>query len=40
VESEALIEEEEEDLQLEADVTSRITDPVKMYLRRWVRFRC
>src|SRR5512136_2786350 len=30
--SEALIEEEE-DLQLEADVTSRITDPVKMYLR-------
>jgi RNA polymerase primary sigma factor len=31
--SESLIEEEEEDLQLEADVTSRITDPVKMYLR-------
>lgn len=31
--SEVLIEEEEEDLQLEADVTSRITDPVKMYLR-------
>ena len=31
--SEALIGEEEEDLQLEADVTSRITDPVKMYLR-------
>jgi len=30
--SESLIEEEE-DLQLEADVTSRITDPVKMYLR-------
>jgi RNA polymerase primary sigma factor len=29
----SLIEEEEEDLQLEADVTSRITDPVKMYLR-------
>ena len=33
VDSEVLIEEEEEDLQLEADVTSRITDPVKMYLR-------
>ncbi len=31
--SESLIGEEEEDLQLEADVTSRITDPVKMYLR-------
>jgi RNA polymerase primary sigma factor len=30
--SDSLIEEEE-DLQLEADVTSRITDPVKMYLR-------
>jgi RNA polymerase primary sigma factor len=30
--SESLMEEEE-DLQLEADVTSRITDPVKMYLR-------
>ncbi len=33
VDAEVLIEEEEEDLQLEADVTSRITDPVKMYLR-------
>jgi RNA polymerase primary sigma factor len=31
--TESLIEEEEEDLQLEADVTNRITDPVKMYLR-------
>ncbi len=30
--TESLIEEEE-DLQLEADVTNRITDPVKMYLR-------
>jgi RNA polymerase primary sigma factor len=33
VAADSLIEEEEEDLQLEADVTSRITDPVKMYLR-------
>jgi RNA polymerase primary sigma factor len=27
------IEEEEEELQLESDVSSRVTDPVKMYLR-------
>jgi RNA polymerase primary sigma factor len=33
VDPDSLIEEEEEDLQIEADVTSRITDPVKMYLR-------
>ena len=26
-------EEEEDELQIEADVTSRVTDPVKMYLR-------
>jgi len=31
--SEAIIEEEEDDLQLEADTANRITDPVKMYLR-------
>jgi RNA polymerase primary sigma factor len=31
--SEALMEEEEDDLQLEADTANRITDPVKMYLR-------
>lgn len=33
VDSEAILEEEEEDLQLESDVSSRVTDPVKMYLR-------
>jgi RNA polymerase primary sigma factor len=33
VDSETLLEEEEEDLQLESDVSSRVTDPVKMYLR-------
>ncbi len=32
VDSECL-EEEEDDLQLESDVSSRVTDPVKMYLR-------
>ncbi|MCE5244086.1 MAG: RNA polymerase sigma factor RpoD, partial [Desulfobacteraceae bacterium] len=32
-ESDSLIEEEEDDLQIEADATSRVTDPVKMYLR-------
>jgi RNA polymerase primary sigma factor len=31
--SETLMEEEEDDLQLEADTANRITDPVKMYLR-------
>jgi len=31
--SEGLIEEEEDDLQLETDSANRITDPVKMYLR-------
>lgn len=31
--SECLIEEEEDELQLEADSTNRVTDPVKMYLR-------
>ncbi len=31
--SDSLIEDEEEDLQLEADTTSRVTDPVKIYLR-------
>jgi RNA polymerase primary sigma factor len=31
--SESIIEEEEDDLQLEADSANRITDPVKMYLR-------
>ncbi len=30
---ECLIEEEEDELQLEADSASRVTDPVKMYLR-------
>lgn len=30
---ESLLEEEEDELQLEADVTNRVTDPVKMYLR-------
>ncbi|MFZ2446925.1 MAG: RNA polymerase sigma factor RpoD [Syntrophobacteraceae bacterium] len=30
---EGLIEEEEDELQLEADATNRVTDPVKMYLR-------
>ncbi len=30
---EALVEEEEDELQLEADSTNRVTDPVKMYLR-------
>ncbi len=29
----SLLEEEEDDLQIEADATSRVTDPVKMYLR-------
>ena len=32
-ESDSLMEEEEDDLQIEADATSRVTDPVKMYLR-------
>jgi RNA polymerase primary sigma factor len=32
-ESESLIDEEEEELALEPDASSRITDPVKMYLR-------
>jgi len=32
-EAEGLIEEEEDELQLEADATNRVTDPVKMYLR-------
>jgi len=31
--SDSLLEEEEDELQIEADVTSRVTDPVKMYLR-------
>ena len=31
--SEGLVEEEEDELQLEADSANRITDPVKMYLR-------
>ena len=31
--SDGLIEEEEDDLQLEADTANRVTDPVKMYLR-------
>ncbi|MGA2402026.1 MAG: RNA polymerase sigma factor RpoD [Syntrophobacteraceae bacterium] len=31
--AEGLVEEEEDDLQLEADSANRITDPVKMYLR-------
>jgi len=31
--SEGLVEEEEDELQLEADATNRVTDPVKMYLR-------
>ena len=31
--SESIVEEEEDELQLEADSASRITDPVKMYLR-------
>lgn len=31
--SEGLVEEEEDELQLEADTTNRVTDPVKMYLR-------
>ena len=31
--SDTLLEEEEDDLQIEADTTSRVTDPVKMYLR-------
>ncbi len=31
--SDPLLEEEEDELQIEADVTSRVTDPVKMYLR-------
>ncbi|MHC1726737.1 MAG: RNA polymerase sigma factor RpoD [Syntrophobacteraceae bacterium] len=30
---ESLVEEEEDELQLEADSTNRVTDPVKMYLR-------
>ncbi len=33
VDSEAMIEEEEDELHLEADSASRVTDPVKMYLR-------
>ncbi|MHC1743143.1 MAG: RNA polymerase sigma factor RpoD [Syntrophobacteraceae bacterium] len=33
VDSESLIEEEEDELHLEADSASRVTDPVKMYLR-------
>jgi RNA polymerase primary sigma factor len=33
VESSSLLEDEEDALQLEADATSRVTDPVKMYLR-------
>ena len=31
--SDSLVEEEEDDLQIEADAASRVTDPVKMYLR-------
>ena len=31
--SDSLLEEEEEDLHVEADAASRVTDPVKMYLR-------
>ena len=31
--SDGLIEEEEDELQLEADTANRVTDPVKMYLR-------
>ena len=31
--AEGLVEEEEDELQLEADATNRVTDPVKMYLR-------
>lgn len=31
--SDALVEEEDDDLQIEADAASRVTDPVKMYLR-------
>ena len=31
--AEGLVEEEEDDIQLEADSANRITDPVKMYLR-------
>jgi RNA polymerase primary sigma factor len=31
--SDGLMEEEEDELQLEADATNRVTDPVKMYLR-------
>ena len=31
--SDSIVEEEEDELQLEADSASRITDPVKMYLR-------
>ena len=32
-ESDGLIEEEEDELQIEADAANRVTDPVKMYLR-------
>ncbi len=32
-EAEAIIEEEDDEIQLEADSANRITDPVKMYLR-------
>src|SRR5208337_192582 len=32
-EAEAIVEEEEDEIQLEADSVNRITDPVKMYLR-------
>ncbi|MEN6437379.1 MAG: RNA polymerase sigma factor RpoD [Syntrophobacter sp.] len=31
--AEGIMEEEEDELQLEADATNRVTDPVKMYLR-------
>jgi RNA polymerase primary sigma factor len=31
--ADALLEDEEDELQIEADTTSRVTDPVKMYLR-------
>jgi RNA polymerase primary sigma factor len=31
--TEGIVEEEEDELQIEADATNRVTDPVKMYLR-------
>ncbi|MFP5213481.1 MAG: RNA polymerase sigma factor RpoD [Acidobacteriota bacterium] len=31
--SDSLLDDEEDDMQMEADATSRVTDPVKMYLR-------